>query len=224
MPRARGSRRPAARRPRWRRRPEERPDEILHAALQVFGERGFAHTRLDDVARRAGVSKGTLYLYYASKVALFRAVVRAVKGPALAEGEAYVEAHQGTAREALEHLVLRMWEIMADPPQATVSRLVQSEIRHFPELARFYYEEIVLRSRRILERVLERGVAAGEFRPEQARFAARAIPAMALTLITVHGGLAAFDPSPMSREAMAAHATDLILHGVLTPAAPRTDA
>jgi AcrR family transcriptional regulator len=224
MPKARPPRRRAARRPRWRRRPEARPEEILHAALTVFGERGFAQTRLEDVARKAGVSKGTLYLYFDSKDALFRAVVRAVKGPALAEAEAFVEGFEGSAREALVHLIRRMWELMAEPEHLTVSRLVQSEIRHFPELGRFFYEEIVLRSRRLLERVLERGAAAGEFRPEQARFAARAIPAMGLAMITVHGGLAAFDPSPMSREAMAAHATDLILHGVLAPAGPRNDA
>ncbi len=218
MPRS--PRRPAARRPRWRRRPDARPEEILKAAMAVFGERGFARARLEDVARKAGVSKGTLYLYFDSKDALFREMVRATKGPALAEGEAWLEAHQGSSREALSHILRRMWRIMAEPDQAALSRLVQSEIRNFPELARFYFEEVTLRARRLLERVLTRGAANGEFRPEQARFAARAIPGLALAMSGIHCFFAPFDPDPMSPEEMGERALDLILNGIGLPPAP----
>lgn len=213
-------RRSAPRRPRWRRRPDARPEEILKAALAVFGEKGFARARLDDVARKAGVSKGTLYLYFDSKDSLFREMVRTTKGPALAQGEAWLDAHHGTAREALEHLMRRMWQIMAEPDQAALSRLVQSEIRNFPELARFYFEEVTLRARRLLERVLKRGAATGEFRPNQTRFAARAIPALALMLSGIHCYFATFDPDPMSPEEMAERALDLLLNGVAMPTAP----
>jgi AcrR family transcriptional regulator len=207
--------RTAPRRPRWRRRPDARPDEILRAALQVFGERGLAHSRLEDVARKAGVSKGTLYLYFDSKDALFREVVRATKGPILAESEAWLDAFEGSARDALVHFIRGMWRHMADPDQAAVSRLVQSEIRNFPELARFYFEEVTLRARRLMERVLARGATNGEFRPAQARFAARAIPALALMLSGIHCQFAAYDPDPMTIEAMADHTVDLVLRGVL---------
>jgi AcrR family transcriptional regulator len=225
MPRSsrpgRAARRPARRRPRWRRRPDARPDEILRAALQVFGERGLAHSRLDDVARKAGVSKGTLYLYFDSKDALFREVVRHTKGSLLAESEAWLDAHQGSAREALVHYIRGMWRHMADPTQAAVSRLVQSEIRNFPELARFYFDEVTLRARRLLERVLALGVKSGEFRPEQARFAARAMPALALMMSGIQCVFASYDPEPMTPERMSEHAVDLLLHGVLTrPDAP----
>jgi AcrR family transcriptional regulator len=208
------------RRPRWRRRPDARPDEILRAALQVFGERGFAHSRLDDVARKAGVSKGTVYLYFESKDALFREVVRTIKGTVLAESEAWLDAFAGSATEALVHFIRRMWRHMGEPEQAAVSRLVQSEIRQFPELARFYAEEVTLRARRLMERVLRRGVESGEFRPAQARFAARAIPALALMLSSMHTHFAAYDPDPMTPEVMADHTVDLVLRGLLAPAAP----
>lgn len=207
-------RRPRARRPRWRRRPEARPEEILRAAVAVFGERGFAHSRLEDVARRAGVSKGTLYLYFDSKESLFREMVRATKGPALAEGEAWLDAYQGSARDALGYLVRRMWRIMAEPHQAAISRLVHLEIRYFPELARFYFEEVVLRARRLLERVVALGVKTGEFRSTQARFAPRAIPALALMMSGIHCQFASFEPDPMNPETMAEHALDLVLNGI----------
>ena len=212
---ARSPRRVNRRQPRWRRRPDARPDEILRAALQVFGERGFTHSRLDDVARKAGVSKGTVYLYFSSKDMLFREVVRATKGTVLAEGEAWLDAFAGSATDALVHFIRRMWRHMANPEQATVSRLVQSEIRQFPELARFYSEEVTLRARRLMERVLLRGVKSGEFRAAQAEFAARAIPALALMLSGMHSQFAAYDPDPMTLEAMADHTVDLVLHGVL---------
>lgn len=218
MPRS--LRRGAPRRPRWRRRPDARPEEILRAALQVFGERGFARTRLDDVARKAGVSKGTVYLYFDSKDALFREVVRATKGSLLAESEAWLDAFEGSAKDALAYFIRGMWRHMADPDQAAVSRLVQSEIRKFPELARFYFEEVTLRARRLMERVLARGLESGEFRAEQTRFAARAIPALALMLSGIHCQFAAYDRDPMTPDTMADLTVDLVLHGVLVRTVP----
>ena len=85
--------------PRWQRRPEARPDEILDAAQKVFGESGFARAKLDDVARIAGVSKGTLYLYFDSKDTLFREMVRAKVVTGLAESEALLASHTGRRRD-----------------------------------------------------------------------------------------------------------------------------
>ncbi len=209
-----------ARRPRWRRRPQARREEILQAAIAVFGERGFARARLDDVARRAGVSKGTLYLYFRSKNTLFREVVRTLKGAVLARAEAFVDQFEGPSPELLGELIRRMWEHLSDPRQASISRLVQSEIHHFPELAQFYFQEVVLRSRRLLERVLDRGVARGEFRPAQARFAARGIPALMTMLCGLHRFFGRFDPEPLAGEAVAEGAVDLVLYGIV--ARPQT--
>ncbi|MEO8636349.1 MAG: TetR/AcrR family transcriptional regulator [Gemmatimonadales bacterium] len=205
---------PRPRAPRWHRRPDARPEEILEAALQVFDARGYARTRLEDVAHKAGVSKGTLYLYFDSKDALFREVIRATKGQALTGAEALMEQFDGTTREALTLLMRRMWSHMNDPRQASVSRLVQSEIKGFPELARFYAEEVVFRARRLLESVLARGVTRGEIRVEQARFAARAIPALAIQLSAPTCFHQAYDPDPLSNEALVEGAIDLVLNGV----------
>src|SRR5262245_18024524 len=103
------ARRKHSREPRWRRRAGARPDEIIEAALAAFAEQGFARSRLDDVARRAGVTKGTLYLYFDSKEALFREVVKAKVGASIAMGERFVREFQGSPRELLEAFIQRYW-------------------------------------------------------------------------------------------------------------------
>ena len=211
MPRAR---RAAPRRPRWRRRPEDRPEEILRAALRVFAERGFAQARLEEVARKAGVSKGTLYLYFDSKDALFREVVRATKGPILAESEAWLDAFDGSARDALAHFIRGMWRRMADPDQAAISRLVHCEIKHFPELARFYFEEVIVRGRRLIQSVLDRGIARGEFRTDLHGFAARGLPHLMVFSAQTQCFFAAMDPERLRDEQVLDGILDLYLHGV----------
>src|SRR6476661_28760 len=86
---------------RWSRRKEARPQEILEAALSVFAEKGFAAARMDDVARHAGVTKGTIYLYFPSKEELFKSLVREAIGGTLAQVTAYADAFNGSARELL---------------------------------------------------------------------------------------------------------------------------
>src|SRR5256886_11276917 len=98
--------------PRWKRRKDARPGEIVAAALEVFGERGFAATKLTDVARRAGVTKGTVYLYFDSKEALFKAVVRETIVPVIAKGEALAQSFTGSARELVERLVREYWRLV----------------------------------------------------------------------------------------------------------------
>src|SRR5881394_2807946 len=90
--------------PRWRRRKDPRPEEIISAALDVFTDRGFAATKLEDIARRAGVTKGTIYLYFDSKEALFKALVRQTIVPIIAQGEALAQSFIGSARELFERL------------------------------------------------------------------------------------------------------------------------
>jgi AcrR family transcriptional regulator len=207
--------------PRWQRRPEARPDEILDAALLVFGESGYARAKIDDVARHAGVSKGTVYLYFDSKESLFREMVRARIVACLAELEAVVRTHEGTARALLVDLVRRMYTRMRQEEMTRIARVVQSELGHFPELARFYFDEVILRARRIVEEVLQRGVASGEFRPGTAGFAARG-----LTSLLVHTAQAQcfyhpFDPQCLGEEQALEGLTDLYLHGVLARPAER---
>src|SRR5260370_7750478 len=87
--------------PRWQRRKQARPGEILTAALELFVERGFTATKLADVARRAGVTKGTVYLYFDGKEALLKAIVRQTIVPALATGDHLVPDHQASPADLL---------------------------------------------------------------------------------------------------------------------------
>src|SRR5207237_5701427 len=123
-----------ARPPRWQRRKEARPAEIVAAALEVFVERGFAAARLADVARRAGVTKGTVYLYFDSKEALFKAVVRETIVPVIAQGEALAQAFTGSARELVERLVREYWRLVGETAVAGIPKLMMAEAATFPEL------------------------------------------------------------------------------------------
>jgi AcrR family transcriptional regulator len=216
-------RRAAARKPRWRRRPEARPEEILEAALDVFGELGFARTRLDDVARRAGVSKGTLYLYFDSKEALFRAMVQAKVETVLTESEALVRNWQGTTTELLRHFIRRYWELMNRLQNCRLARVVLSELSSFPELARFHYRNVILRVRRVIESIIEQGIARGEFRPVQPVFAARMLQTLCVQLAQFLVYFAPYDPAPPTAAETLAAIEDLYLNALLArPAAPES--
>ncbi len=150
--------------PRWARRKEARPAELLAAALKLFVEKGFAATRLEDVAGAAGVSKGTLYLYYASKEDLFKAVVRAGLVPTLERGEQMLAQATGSSSQLLTDLLLGWWEVVGAGDLGGLPKLMMSEARNFPEIAQFYHQEVVQRGQRLIRGALERGVASGEFR------------------------------------------------------------
>lgn len=150
--------------PRQRRK-QARPAELLAAALDVFVERGFAAARMDDIARRAGVSKGTVFLYYESKQALFRAVVQEAVLPHLAAGEALLEQGGDDPAELLRALLLRYWQVLGDPRVGGIPKLVMAEAGNFPEIAAFYHEQVVQRGRALFVAVLERGMRSGVFRP-----------------------------------------------------------
>ena len=187
------SRQTGAKRRRWERRKESRPEEIVAAALELFVERGFSATRLDEVARRAGVSKGTLYLYFENKEALFRAVLLNVALPILEQAEKRVADHEGSARELVQQLVLDWWGMIGETRISGIPKLMVAEASNFPELARFFVDNVVRRGRRIFTRVIERGIAAGEFRPCNARYAARVLMApMVFAAIWQHS-LSPFD-------------------------------
>jgi len=148
-----------------RRRKEARPSELLAAALDLFVEKGFAATRLEDVAARAGVSKGTLYLYYENKEALFKAVIQEGIVPVIAEGEAIAAKHVGCSFELLEKLLDNWWTKIGQTTFAGIPKLIVAEARNFPELARFYYENVISRGRALVGHALKRGMESGEFRP-----------------------------------------------------------
>ena len=208
--------------PRWQRRPEARPEEIIDAAQQVFGESGFARTKLEDVARIAGVSKGTVYLYFDSKESLFRAMVRAKVVAALTEAEEIVRSHDGPSGELLANLIRRMYRRMRNDEMARISRLVHAELSNFPELAKFYFEEVILRARRLIEDVIRRGVEAGEFRAVSHGFAARGLCSLLVQTAQVQCFFHSYDPGALTEEQALEGLIDLYLNGVLARPADRS--
>ncbi|HTR98087.1 MAG TPA: TetR/AcrR family transcriptional regulator [Candidatus Acidoferrales bacterium] len=152
--------------PRWQRRKEARPAEILDAALQEFATRGFAATRLEDIARRAGCTKGTIFLYFENKEDLFKAIVRENLLPAIYEAEARAANHEGTPGELLRELVRARWDMMVNSRLSAVPKLVFSEAGNFPDLVRYFYDEIVARSHALFAKVLRAGIEQGEFRDD----------------------------------------------------------
>ena len=153
----------ATRTPR-RRRKEARPSELTAAALELFVEKGFAATRLEDVAAHAGVSKGTLYLYFDSKVALFKAVVEEGIVPLLAAAEQQMANYKGSSADLLRLLLVKWWEQIGATRLAGVPKLIISESRNFPEVAQFYHDKVIVRGRAVMRSILQRGIASGEFR------------------------------------------------------------
>ncbi len=147
------------------RRKQARPQELLDAALALFVEKGFAASRAEEVAQRAGVSKGTLYLYYPSKEELFKAVVRQNLSSLIAEGQGMVDGYQGSSSELLHDLIHVWWDRFGSTPAAGIHKVVLSEVRNFPELAQFYADEVMIPADLLFCSAVQRGIDRGEFRP-----------------------------------------------------------
>ncbi|MBL0727137.1 TetR/AcrR family transcriptional regulator [Piscinibacter sp. HJYY11] len=151
--------------PTRQRRKEARPQELLDAALELFVEKGFAATRSDEVAVRAGVSKGTLYLYYPSKEELLKAVIQQNLSGVIAEGAGIVDQFEGQSAELLAMLMRMWWVRVGNSPAGGIHKIMMSEVRNFPEIAQFYRDEVIQPAADLLIRTLRRGVERGEFRP-----------------------------------------------------------
>ena len=136
----------------------------MQAALEVFGERGLAAARLDDVAKRAGLSKGTIYLYFPNKEELFREMVRHTVVSQIEKREQLVNDSSGSATDLLVHFMRDHWKFIRTAQFAPLFRLIHAEIQNFPDLARFYGEEVVARGQRLLAGIVSKGIESGEFR------------------------------------------------------------
>lgn len=194
--------------------------EVLAAALDTFREKGFAGTRMEDIAVRAGVSKGTLYLYYPSKEAVFEALVRENLLPSLAVAEATVAASMDRPADIqLMALLLILQDVLADPRRIAIPRLVLAEAGNFPDLARFYRTTVVERGLGLVGGILRRGVERGELRPLDPDQTARLFMAPVLmaavwqtTFAPVEEEQERFDPAVFLR-----HHADLFLRAIRAP-------
>jgi TetR/AcrR family transcriptional regulator len=165
------------------RRKEARPGELLAAALDLFVEKGFAATRAEEVAQRAGVSKGTLFLYFPSKEELFKAVVREHIGGTIREALGELQSFPGTSSELVHYTLQQWWERYGNTKASGISKLMISEASNFPELAEFYQQEVIIPGHQLIQKVIERGMASGEFRTVDVEYAVFSIFAPVMFLI-----------------------------------------
>lgn len=150
--------------PKRVRRAEARPDEILHAALAEFTERGFDAARMEDIAKRAGISKGGIYLYFPSKEALLKALIEARIAPIAHQAAALARDGDGDPMQALRMLARLAAERLRDPGLIAVPRLVIGLSGRFPEFADFYRSHVVAHARGALEHLVTRAIALGQIR------------------------------------------------------------
>jgi len=201
---------------RWERRKEARPQELLASALDLFVERGYAATRLDDVAARAGVSKGTLYLYFNNKEDLFKAVVREQLLPVIGEAELTSDKHEGRSSELLRDLILGWWARVGDTKLSGITKLMCAESGNFPEVAQFYHDEVISRVNAIIGRALRRGMERGELRKMDVNQVTQAIIAPVIMLMLWKHSFSACQQEQVSPAAFLNTFIDLLFHGLLT--------
>lgn len=211
----------STKKPTHRRRKEARPGELTAAALDLFVEKGYAATRLDDVAARAGVSKGTLYLYFDGKAALFKAVVREGILPALAEGESLVAGYAGHSDDLLREVVGGMWRQIGSQRIGGIPKLVIAEARNFPEIARFYHEEVILRGTAMIRAVIARGIARGEFRPLDPDVAVHIVIAPGLMRMIMRHSIDCCAIARIDDDSYFAEYFDIMLRGLRAVSVPR---
>lgn len=204
---------------RWRRRKGERPGEILDAALACFAERGFAATRLEDVAQRAGVTKGTLYLYFPNKEELFKAVVRQELLPNIARLEAVVGEATDPAPQLLAQ-VIRSWAAVVPSPVSAIPKIMIAEAGNFPDLARFYQAEVVARGMALFRHVLSAGMARGEFREIDIESAIRCVVAPLIVAMLWRHSFGRHEQAELDSDALCETHLRLLLDGLtIRPAA-----
>jgi AcrR family transcriptional regulator len=198
------------------RRKEARPGELLDAALDLFVAKGFAATRVEEVAAKAGVSKGTLFLYFKSKEELFEAVVRENIGNQINQGLAEIESFEGTTTDMLRFAMFAWWERVGNTKASGISKLVMSEASNFPALANFYQDTVVKPGRQLIRTILQRGVSRGEFRVLNMDYAVYSViaPLMFLTMWKHSVGACTIE-APLDPENYINSQADIIVNGIL---------
>jgi len=211
--------------PRRSRRKQARPGELLDAALQLFVEKGFAATRVEEVAALAGVSKGTLFLYFPSKEDLFKAVVRKTVAGRFAEWNEGFERFEGNSADLVRHCLLTWWERVGMTQASGITKLVMGEAGMFPEIAAFYQQEVIRPGQDLIRRILQRGIDRGEFRPMPVDLAVYSLMAPMIFLLVWKHSMAPCCPSSAAIDPVRFIHTqaDLLLNGMVRqPDSPAT--
>ena len=206
--------------PKWRRRKEARPSEIIAAALEVFAEKGFAGARLEHIAARAGVSKGALYLYFETKEDLFRAVVHEAVAPNIEPIRLAVAAHPGPFADLARLFLGRLGAVAGATRFGSVAKMVIGESRNFPDLARVWHDEVVSQAIGVLSGAIEAAQVRGEVRPGDPRLHAFSLAGPMLMGILWGEVLVPVGAAPVDLPALAAQHVETVLHGLLERPAP----
>lgn len=205
--------------PRWERRKADRPNELLQAALEIFVERGFASARLEDVASRAGVSKGTLYLYFTNKEDLFKAVVRRSILPLINDFRSSIEASTLSSGGLLGQYLQAWWSNYGDQAVSGVAKLCVAESGNFPEVARFWRDEVIGANNALVAGILQRGIDSGEFRRVDVDAMVHLImaPLVLRTLMRDVLDGCCSTTSTLDPQSFIGHHLDMLLHALAAP-------
>lgn len=202
--------------PKWRRRADARPSEIVEAAYQVFSEKGFAAARLDDIARRAGVSKGALYLYFETKQDLFEAVVKDAVAPNIGTIEAFALGFPGPVEQLLRLMMPRIAELANQSGIGKVIKMVIGESGNFPEIARIWHDDVIAKGLGVLIKIIEQAQTRGEIRAGDARQHALSIIGPLLTAVIFRETFVPAGAKPFDIPSLMQQHLDNVLPGLLT--------
>lgn len=203
-------------RPRWQRRAEDRPGEICSAALEIFAEKGFAAARLEEIAKRAGVSKGTLYLYFKDKEDLFRAVVRDTVAPNIEVIRASLSQVDLPFADVIRMFLPRFAEITGRVPVGAVAKMVIGESRNFPELAKVWHDHVASRAIDMIAGLIAQAQARGQVRPGDPRLHAFTLMGPMLMGLLWRETLQPVGGAALDIDALARQHADSVLGGLLT--------
>lgn len=208
--------------PKWRRQPEKRPNDILDGALIEFRERGFSGARIEDIAKHAGLSKGSVYLYFSSKEDMLKALVRRSISPIADElknisDHIHDECSQEPASDVLKRMLLIVGERFMDKNVRTIPLLIIGEAGNFPEHAAFYREEVIEIAMGAISTVITSGIEAGEFKDVNVTYAIRTLVSVLIMQIIWSGVFARDDDPDISIKDLLETHLDIYLNGIIMP-------
>jgi len=208
--------------PKWRRKPEKRPDDILDGALIEFRERGFAAARIEDIAKHAGLSKGSVYLYFSSKEEMLRALVRRAITP-IAKALKDIADHlcddcsDEPAADVLRKMMTIVGERLTDKKISMVPLLIIGEAGNFPEHAAFYRREVIEVTMAALATVINRGISSGEFKDMDVPYAIRSLVSVVIMQMVWNGVFAEKSEKEISMKELINSHLDIYLNGIRLP-------
>jgi AcrR family transcriptional regulator len=206
---------------RWRRRKDARPPEILQAALAVFAEKGLSAARMEDIAARAGVTKGTIYLYFPSKNDVFKALLSTHIAERLKTIGAMVDGFDGPTSQLIANVIRFAGSVLVNSENVVLPKIVIAEITKFPDLLRFYREEVIERGLGLWEAILRRGIVRGEFREVPTAHVARLCVAPLLFSAIWRTTFAELDADPYDINGLIETHIDMLLKGLAADGAAK---